>query len=47
MGLNLERIWDIIERDVPDLQHTVEVILRELGGADPDQATSDDGTPQT
>jgi uncharacterized protein with HEPN domain len=47
LGINLERIWDIIERDVPDLQHMVAVILRELGGAEPDQATSDDGTPQT
>ena len=35
LGINLERIWDIIERDVLDLQHTVAVILRELGGAEP------------
>lgn len=32
LGINLERIWDIIERDVPDLQRTVEEILREPGG---------------
>ena len=47
LGINLERIWDIIERDVPDLQQTVEVILRELGGVEPGQAISDDGTSQT
>jgi uncharacterized protein with HEPN domain len=44
LGINLERIWDIIEHDVPDLQRTVEVILREPG-AESEQATSDDGTP--
>jgi uncharacterized protein with HEPN domain len=44
LGINLERIWDIIERDVPALQRTAEVILREPG-AESDQATSDDGTP--
>ncbi len=44
LGINLERIWDIIERDVPVLQHTVEVIVREPS-AESDRATSDDGTP--
>ncbi len=32
LGINLERIWDIIEYDVPNLQRTVEAILREPGG---------------
>lgn len=32
LGINLERIWDIIEHDVPVLQRTVEAMLRELGG---------------
>jgi uncharacterized protein with HEPN domain len=44
LGINLERIWDIIEHDVPDLQCTVEGILREPG-VESDQATSDDGPP--
>ena len=44
LGMNLECIWDIIERDVPDLQRTVEMILREPG-TESDQATSDDITP--
>ena len=45
LGINLERIWDIIERDVPDLHRTVEAILRETDGAESDQVTSDDTTP--
>ena len=45
LGINLERIWDIIERDVPDLQRTVEAILREPDGMESGQATSDDTTP--
>ena len=45
LGINLERIWDIIERDVPDLQRTVEAILQGPGGAEGDQATSDETTP--
>ena len=40
LGINLERIWDIIERDVPDLQRTVEAILREPDGRDGSQAKS-------
>ena len=32
LGINLERIWDIIERDVPALQRTVDAILRVPGG---------------
>ena len=45
LGINLERIWDIIERDVPNLQRTMGAILREPGGAEADQSTSDDDTP--
>ena len=45
LGINLERIWDILARDVPDLQRTVEAILQEPGGVASDQATSDDPTP--
>jgi uncharacterized protein with HEPN domain len=44
LGINLERIWSIIERDVADLQHTVEAILQEPGCTEPDQATSNDAT---
>ena len=32
LGINQERIWDIIEHDVPDFQRTVEAILRGPGG---------------
>jgi uncharacterized protein with HEPN domain len=45
LGINLERIWDIIERDVPDLQRTVEAMPRKPEGAASDQAASDDGAP--
>ena len=45
LGINLERIWDIIARDVPDLQRTVEAILQEPGGVASDQTTSDDPAP--
>ena len=45
LGINLERIWDTIECDVPNLQRTMVAILREPGGAEADQVTSDDGTP--
>lgn len=30
LGINLARIWEIIERDVPDLKRTVEAMLREF-----------------
>ena len=33
LGINLERIWEIIEHDLPDLKHTVETLLQEPGGA--------------
>jgi len=45
LGINLERIWDIIEHDVPDLQRTVEAILRGHDSMESGQATSDGGTP--
>lgn len=45
LGINLERIWDILERDVPDLQRTVAAILRESDRGESDQATSDNTTP--
>jgi uncharacterized protein with HEPN domain len=45
LGINLERIWDIIERDVPDLQRTVEAILRVPSRAESGQATSDTAAP--
>lgn len=45
LGVNLERIWDIIERDVPDLQRTVEAILRESDGMASDQAAANDTPP--
>ena len=32
LGINLERIWEIIERDMPALQRTVDAILRGPGG---------------
>jgi uncharacterized protein with HEPN domain len=44
LGINLERIWNIIERDVPELQRTVEAILREPDRTEPDQATASDAT---
>ena len=45
LGINLERIWDIIEHDVPDLQRTVEAILRGHDSMESGQAMSDGGTP--
>src|SRR3989442_10313641 len=45
LGINLERIWDIIEYDVPDLQRTVEAILQGHDSMESGQATSDGGTP--
>jgi uncharacterized protein with HEPN domain len=44
LGINLERIWDIIERDVPKLQRKVEEILRDPGEAESGKATSDNST---
>ena len=44
LGINLERIWDIIERDVPKLQRKVEAILRDPGEAESGKATSDNNT---
>lgn len=31
LGLNLERIWTVVERDLPALRLVVEAMLRELG----------------
>ena len=31
LGVDLARIWEITQRDVPELKKTVEVILRTLG----------------
>jgi uncharacterized protein with HEPN domain len=28
LGINLERIWEIVERDVPELQRQVETLLQ-------------------
>jgi uncharacterized protein with HEPN domain len=33
LDINLERIWEIIEHDLPDLKHTIEALLQEPGGA--------------
>jgi len=30
LGIDLTQIWDIVERDVPELKRQVEAILREL-----------------
>lgn len=32
LGLNLSRIWEIIERDLPALKNEVEAILKDLEG---------------
>ncbi|MCY3019601.1 MAG: DUF86 domain-containing protein [Planctomycetota bacterium] len=34
LGVNLERVWEIIERDVPTLKTEVAAMLQECGGAD-------------
>ena len=30
-GVNLDRVWEVVERELPRLKNQVEVILRELG----------------
>lgn len=30
LGIDLHRVWDIIERDLPDLKGKVETVLKEL-----------------
>ncbi len=32
LGIDLRQIWDIIERDLPDLQRKLDRILQSLGG---------------
>lgn len=32
LGIDLRQIWDIIERDLPDLQRKLDRILQPLGG---------------
>ena len=32
-GVNLSRVWDIVEQDLPPLRDQVEAILRDLGAA--------------
>ena len=31
LGVDLQQVWDIVERDLPPLKHKVEAILRLLG----------------
>ncbi|MBI4560698.1 MAG: DUF86 domain-containing protein [Candidatus Rokubacteria bacterium] len=31
LGIDLNRVWDIVERDLPDLKRKLEAILGELG----------------
>ena len=30
-GVNLDRVWEVIERELPQLKNQVEALLRELG----------------
>ncbi len=30
LGINLDRIWEIVERDLPDLKPKIEAILKDL-----------------
>jgi len=32
LGIDLDRIWDIVQDDLPDLKRSVETILAELSG---------------
>jgi uncharacterized protein with HEPN domain len=32
LGVDLERVWDIVERDLPKLKCAVETMLRDMGG---------------
>ncbi|MBM2831096.1 MAG: hypothetical protein HW414_148 [Dehalococcoidia bacterium] len=32
LGIDLKQIWDIVERDLPDLKRKIETILEGLGG---------------
>ena len=31
LGVDLEMVWNIVERDLPDLKRTIEAMLRDLG----------------
>lgn len=31
LGIDLKQVWDIVERDLPDLKRKIEAILKELG----------------
>lgn len=33
LGIDLNQIWDIVERDLPDFRGKIEAILQELGGS--------------
>lgn len=32
LGINLVRVWELIEHELPGLKRTVEAVLQELGG---------------
>ncbi len=34
LGINLERVWEIVERDLPPLRAAVETMREEIGGND-------------
>ena len=31
LGIDLARVWDIVQRDLPELKHSVAAIMKELG----------------
>lgn len=31
LGIDLARVWDIVQHDLPELKHSVAAIMRELG----------------
>lgn len=33
-GIDIREVWSAVERDLPDLKHKVEAILKEMGGVD-------------
>ncbi|MBM4047973.1 MAG: DUF86 domain-containing protein [Planctomycetes bacterium] len=32
LGLNIIRVWEIVERDLPGLKQSMQTIMREMGG---------------
>jgi uncharacterized protein with HEPN domain len=36
LGIDLPRIWDIVEKDLPDLKNKIQIILEEFTTGDPD-----------